>query len=236
MLLLAVDTATPACSVALANVEWAEPVAGTGVVRVTRRAARQVVDPRRHAELLVPLVREALDEASACPADLDALVVGLGPGPFTSLRVGVVTAAAFADALGRPAYGVCSLDGIGADTSGRVAVTTDARRREVYWAVYDNGERVAGPSVGRPGSVVDELREMAVCRVAGPGAQLYPDVFASLGEPVEPVAGPGYPSPVTLARLAGADVLAGRPPAPLVPLYLRRPDAAEPRPPKAVAV
>jgi tRNA threonylcarbamoyl adenosine modification protein YeaZ len=199
----------------------------------TDRARRRVVDPRKHAELLVPLIREVLEDAAARPADLDALVVGLGPGPFTSLRVGVATAGAFADALGRPVYGVCSLDGVGADTAGRVAVATDARRREVYWAVYDNGERVAGPAVGQPHTVVDDLRRMSVRRVVGPGVALYPDVFADFADRAD--AGPGYPSPVTLARLAGADALAGRAPAPLVPLYLRRPDVAEPRPLKAVA-
>ncbi|WP_322780774.1 tRNA (adenosine(37)-N6)-threonylcarbamoyltransferase complex dimerization subunit type 1 TsaB [Frankia sp. Cas4] len=262
MLLLAVDTATPACSVALVDVHRGQPAAGSASVAtaagvpaaevpaaggmavesmavegMTGRAQRRVVDPRKHAELLVPLIREVLDEASARPGDLDAVVVGIGPGPFTSLRVGVMTAEAFADALGLPAYGVCSLDGVGADTSGRVAVATDARRREVYWAVYHNGERVDGPSVGRPQVVVDELRRMSVHRAVGPGLHLYPDVFADfadLADLAEP-ADPGYPSPVTLARLAGAAVLANRPPAPLVPLYLRRPDAAQPRPPKAVA-
>ncbi len=244
VLLIAIDTATPACSVALVDVDWEQPAAGTatgtGAVRTMSRASRRVIDPRRHAELLVPLVRDVLDEATTRPADLDAVVVGLGPGPFTSLRVGVVTAGAFADALGRPAYGVCSLDGVGADTSGRVAVVTDARRREVYWAVYAEGERVAGPFVGRPQAVVDELREMSVAQVVGPGVVLYPDVFAGLtGSSPGTGAGPidsGYLDPVTLARLAGSDALAGRPPAPLVPLYLRRPDAAEPHLPKAVAV
>ncbi len=203
---------------------------------MTGRAQRRVIDPRKHAEVLVPLIREVLDEASARPGDLDAVVVGIGPGPFTSLRVGVMTAEAFADALGLPAYGVCSLDGVGADTSGRVAVATDARRREVYWAVYDNGERMVGPSVGRPQLVVDELRRMSVHRAVGPGLHLYPDVFADFteGADITERAEQGYPSPVTLARLAGAEVLANRPPAPLVPLYLRRPDAAQPRPPKAV--
>ncbi len=267
MLLIALDTATPACSVALVDVDRVHTAgtadAGRRAVQVTSRASRQVVDPRRHAELLVPLVREVLDEAAVRPADLDAVVVGLGPGPFTSLRVGVVTAGAFADALGKPAYGICSLDAVGADVPGRVAVATDARRREVYWAVYADGVRIAGPFVGRPQTVVDVLREMSVDRVVGPGVALYPDVFADLtgidpgsgpgarpgsgvsaqvgsdpdGAPgsIRPVA-PGYPSPIILARLAAPDVLARRPSAPLVPLYLRRPDAAEPHPPKAVAV
>ncbi|WP_131771009.1 tRNA (adenosine(37)-N6)-threonylcarbamoyltransferase complex dimerization subunit type 1 TsaB, partial [Candidatus Protofrankia californiensis] len=202
MLLIALDTATPACSVALVDVDRVRTAgaadagresgadAGRRAVRVTGRALRQVVDPRRHAELLVPLVREVLDEAAVRPADLDAVVVGLGPGPFTSLRVGVVTAGVFADALGKPAYGICSLDGVGADIPGRVAVATDARRREVYWAVYADGARIAGPSVGRPQSVVDALREMSVDRVVGSGVALYPDAFADLTG-TDPDSGPG---------------------------------------------
>src|SRR5690348_5025890 len=81
-------------------------------------------------------------------ADLDAVVTGLGPGPFPGLRVGVVTAAALGDARGLPVVGVCSLDAVG---SGARTVVTDARRKEVYWATYDaEGVRVDGPGVVRP--------------------------------------------------------------------------------------
>ena len=86
-------------------------------------------------------------------ADLDAVVVGCGPGPFTGLRVGMATAAAYGHALGIPVYGVCSLDAIGVDTAGDVLVVTDARRREVYWARYRDGVRVDGPAVNAPADV-----------------------------------------------------------------------------------
>ena len=86
-------------------------------------------------------------------ADLDAVVVGCGPGPFTGLRVGMATAAAYGHALGIPVHGVCSLDAIGVRTSGDTLVVTDARRREVYWARYRDGVRIAGPAVNAPADV-----------------------------------------------------------------------------------
>ncbi len=78
---------------------------------------------------------------------VDAIVCGTGPGPFTGLRVGMVTAAALGHALNRPVHGVCTLDAIAHDARPRpLLVVTDARRREVYWAAYDaDGHRVRGP-------------------------------------------------------------------------------------------
>ncbi|MCK9925793.1 tRNA (adenosine(37)-N6)-threonylcarbamoyltransferase complex dimerization subunit type 1 TsaB [Frankia sp. Mgl5] len=251
MLVLALDTSTAACAVAL--VEFGAPPAGPLV-----RASRVVWDARRHGELLAPMMRDVLAAAGVRPPEVRAVVVGAGPGPFTSLRVGMVTGAAFAAALGVPAYGVCSLDGIGAATTGPVGVITDARRREVFWARYQDGTRVGEPGVGAPATVAADLRAAGVERVTGPGAGLYPDAFAGFGTP--PAGGPGeltgsgeqrgsdaqsgsgepsgaepeYPAPEVLARLVAADIVAGRDPGPLTPRYLRRPDAAEPRGPKAV--
>ena len=144
------------------------------------------------------------------------MVVGVGPGPFTGLRVGLVTAASLSQALGVPAYGVCSLDGIGLRTAGAVVVATDARRREVYWATYLDGRRTAGPGVDRP-AAIDLSRARAI---AGDGAPL-------LGSAL-PVEGPRYPEPAALAELAAPRILAGAPTEALTPLYLRRPDAVEP--------
>lgn len=208
-------------------------------------SARFTVDARRHGELLAPMIRAVLADAGARPTDLGAVVVGMGPGPFTSLRIGMVTAAAFADALRLGVHGVCSLDGIGAVTSGPTVVVTDARRREVFWARYAQGVRVGDPGVARPADVAAAARDAGVDQIIGPGAVLYPEVFAGFDRHAGPAAGsagaavgspPGYPSPAVLARLAAADLLAGRPADPPVPLYLRRPDAADPHPPKPVAV
>ena len=116
-------------------------------------AERVTVDARAHAEQLTPNVVAALADAGLTVDDLDAVVVGCGPGPFTGLRVGMATAAAYAHALGIPVHGVCSLDAIGVDTTGDALVVTDARRREVYWARYRDGVRVDGPAVNAPADV-----------------------------------------------------------------------------------
>jgi tRNA threonylcarbamoyl adenosine modification protein YeaZ len=209
-----VDTSTPAVTAAVIRIE-----AG----RLTEQACRRSVDARAHGELLAPALAGALEDAGITPADLAAIVAGTGPGPFTGLRVGLVTAAVLGQTLGIPTYGVCSLDGIGAATTGRTLVATDARRKEVYWASYQDGRRVDGPSVSKPSSVDTTGYDRAV----GAGAAMY-----DLGLPV--LAEPQFPVPLELARLATDRILAHGPGEPLTPLYLRRPDAVEPGVPKPV--
>lgn len=138
-ILLTLDTATPAVTAAV--------VARDDSGQATLLARRITVDARAHAEMLTPNAVSAVAEAGLTMADLDGVVVGCGPGPFTGLRVGMATAAAYGHALGVPVYGVCSLDAIGVLTTGEVLVVTDARRREVYWARYRDGQRVDGPAV-----------------------------------------------------------------------------------------
>ncbi len=200
MNLLTIDTATPAVSAGVAR------RADDGTVTIL--AERVTVDPRAHAEQLTPNVLAALADAGLTMADLDAVVVGCGPGPFTGLRVGMASAAAFGHALGVPVYGVCSLDAIGVRTSGDVLVVTDARRREVYWARYRDGVRIEGPAVNAPADVPAGADEVA-------GS---PEHTALFDLPrLEPV----YPTPDGLV----AAVNDWGNPAPLIPLYLRRPDA-----------
>ena len=137
---LAIDTATPAVT--------------AGVVADGDLLAERVsVDARAHAERITPNVLAALADAGLRMADLGAVVVGCGPGPFTGLRVGMATAAAYGHALGVPVHGVCSLDAIGGQTTGETLVVTDARRREVYWARYRDGVRIDGPAVSAPADV-----------------------------------------------------------------------------------
>lgn len=182
-----------------------------------------VVDARRHGELLAQGIAAVLGDAGVDRRDLGAVVVGLGPGPFTGLRVGIVTAATLGDALCIPAYGICSLDGLGAGE--RVAMT-DARRREIYWARYDtDGTRVSGPHVSKPGDVIEQLRGVPV---VGFGAQVHAEALVGLDVRPEPK----YPSAPALVERAVA--LLGSVPEPLVPMYLRRPDAEQPGPPKRV--
>jgi tRNA threonylcarbamoyl adenosine modification protein YeaZ len=213
VLLLAFDTATPAVTVALHD--------GTDVL-----AELTAVDARRHGELLAPSIDSVLAKAGAGRLDLTAVAVGTGPGPYTGLRAGLVTARVLGSALGIPVHGVTTLDVIAADALAAAAdqeflVATDARRREVYWARYDGtGRRLEGPAVAAPAGI----RPAGL--VAGAGARLYPGV---LGEPVEPA----YPAAATLARLAAGQLAAGPPAAP-EPVYLRRPDARVPGPPKRV--
>lgn len=145
MLVLALDTATPASSAALVEITADALI---GVVE------RRTVDPRAHGEKLAPEIAAMLGEAGVRPRQLGAIVAGLGPGPYTGLRVGLATAASMGQALGIPTYGVCSLDALGrAAGPGRVLVATDARRREVYFATYVDGRREFGPEVARPADV-----------------------------------------------------------------------------------
>jgi tRNA threonylcarbamoyl adenosine modification protein YeaZ len=222
VLVLALDTASSAVTAGLLRL----PAVGPPEVlaeRVTQNA-------RAHGELLMPSVCAVLTEAGVLMRELDALVCGAGPGPFTGLRVGMVTAAALSDALSVPAYPVCSLDAIayraGTGRAGDKAllVITDARRREVYWARYDCcGLRVDGPHVDRP----DDLPLAGVSRVAGVADALaLPDWL--------PVVSPCHPDPAALVAVVAPAIRASAPPDPLTPLYLRRPDAVEPGPLKRV--
>lgn len=211
---MVVDSSTPAVTAALVRVgdDPAEP-------QVTVVAERVTVDGRAHGELLAPQIQAALADGGAAPGDLAAVVAGTGPGPFTGLRAGMVTAAALGHALDIPVYGVCSLDGIGHGRPGRLLVATDARRKEIYWAVYDDGVRVEGPAVDKPADVAAQVHAAAA---AGDGADRY---AAVLGLPVLP---PLYPSARALAELAADRVRAKAPGETLTPRYLRRPDAVAP--------
>jgi tRNA threonylcarbamoyl adenosine modification protein YeaZ len=187
-------------------------------------AERTVGQARRHAEVLAPGIAGVLAAAGRRRQELTDIAVGIGPGPFTGLRVGLVTARVLGRVLEIPVHGVCSLDVIAdaSGLSGDYLVATDARRREVYWARYDGPTRVTGPDVAAPSAVP---RDGA--RVAGRGAALYP---GELGPALEPL-------DVSAADLAGLVVrrlAEGVPLLPPDPLYLRRPDAVEPGPRKRV--
>jgi tRNA threonylcarbamoyl adenosine modification protein YeaZ len=211
VLVLAFDTATSAVTVALH--EW---VSGEGV---KVRALVHGVERQRHAEVLSPAIRQALDEAGLVPGQLDVIAVGVGPGPYTGLRVGLATADALGNALKIPVHGVCTLDALAWATGldEPFVVATDARRKEVYWARYASfRERVTEPAVGPAADAASGLRAF------GEGAKIYSDV---LGEPGEPL----LPSAAAIAEIA-IDRLSGRRGLPLLapdPLYLRRPDAQE---------
>jgi tRNA threonylcarbamoyl adenosine modification protein YeaZ len=173
-----------------------------------------------HGELLAPAIADALEQAGVAMADVTDVAVGVGPGPFTGLRVGVVTALTLGS-TGISTHGVCSLDivaaEVGLDTP--FIVATDARRKEVYWALYDAGRRIEGPAVDRPADLAALHRGVPVF---GRGGELYSDVLNHESGPLDPS-----------AAVLAAGVAAGTfDELPLQPLYLRRPDVAQPTAPK----
>jgi len=208
--LLAFDTATPHVTVALHD--------GTSVV-----ATFASEESMRHGEMLAPGIALVLADAGATVADLTSIAVGVGPGPFTGLRVGLVTARTLSLARGLPVHGVCSLDVLAAEAMDagleEFSVATDARRKEVYLASYAGGARVDGPQVLKP---VDAARQGPV---VGRGAFLYPAAFPN-------AVGPEHPSAAVLCDVVRRRRFELLDPD---PLYLRRPDAVEPGRPKRVS-
>jgi tRNA threonylcarbamoyl adenosine modification protein YeaZ len=216
--LLALDTATDHVSVALHN--------GAAVV-----ASAALDGRRRHAEVLVPLIDEVLRDAGVDLSAVELVAVGVGPGAFTGLRVGLATARTLAQARGLECVGVSTLDALahGAIANGsvghheRFAVAIDARRREVFAAVIEHGARIEGPFVASP--VAAAADQLANLTVVGDAVRQYPGVFAR-----EIVA---TPSAVSIAEIVLAERAGTPTPFAVVapdPVYVRRPDATEPTP------
>ncbi|HVE63105.1 MAG TPA: tRNA (adenosine(37)-N6)-threonylcarbamoyltransferase complex dimerization subunit type 1 TsaB [Mycobacteriales bacterium] len=220
VLTLAIDTSSVVTSVALHD-------GG----RSDDQAVVQCVDehaPHRHVELLAPAVEAVLQAAGCRPRDLGRVAVGVGPGPFTGLRVGLMTARALGHALDVEVVGVGSLDAIAAQVVGSsVVVVTDARRREVYWAQYAaDGVALSPAAVDKPDALAEHLRASDFTgEVVGLGRSIYPDAFREF-----PGTADVSPSAAWVARLAAA----GRGTSSTAPLYLRRPDAQTPGPRKPV--
>jgi tRNA threonylcarbamoyl adenosine modification protein YeaZ len=229
VLLLALDTATPAMTVALRD--------GSRVL-----ARQATVSSRRHGELLAVMIEQVLAAGGATRADLEAIAVGTGPGPYTGLRAGLVTARVLSSALGVPAVGVCTLDVIAREAAPAAAgrefiVAADARRKELYWARYaPDGRRAGEPMVGSPAEVAlaaaapgtaPAARGPEPWPVAGEGPVLYPELGAC---PIPP----RYPDAARLAEIAAERLAEGGPLDLPEPLYLRKPDARVPGQPKRV--
>lgn len=246
MLLLCIDSSA-AASVAVVD---------AGAVRVLARWETQ--DTRSHAEVLTSAVDTTLREAGVGSGDLGGILVGTGPGPFTGLRAGLVTARTLGFAWHLPVYGMCSLDAVAHEVAalpaprrpGEFAVATDARRRELYWATYrltgaasgsdsqrrdDDGARAAlvdGPHVGPP-------EDLPNVPVYGRGAGLYPErLHQPVVVPVEGAvqsgpAGEWQPAAASLGLAAAAVVASGEHLSEdTSPLYLRESDAKVPGPRK----
>lgn len=250
--MLAIDTSTPTVTAGVLSLlrphELVIPDAAAGnpgasvtvrVDPVTVRSEYTVTNAFAHAEQLMPLVTAALSDAGEELRNLDAVVVGLGPGPFTGLRVGIATAQALGDALDIPVHGVGSHDAMartflataqetGAAVPGDFLVVTDARRREVYLSAYSaQGSRRFGPSPIAPAAVHAALAEAGISAelMIGPGTGLL------VGPEIAVVSGR---LSTGLVLAAAVPLLTGAVPGPLVALYLRRPDATEPGARKSV--
>ncbi|WP_055513049.1 tRNA (adenosine(37)-N6)-threonylcarbamoyltransferase complex dimerization subunit type 1 TsaB, partial [Streptomyces ossamyceticus] len=161
-------------------------------------------------------------EAGARLDAVTAIVVGTGPGPYTGLRVGLMTADTFGLALGVPVHGLCTLDALAyaADVEGPFVAATDARRKEVYWARYEDARtRVTDPAVDRPAEIAEVVAGLPA---VGAGALLYPDTFPD-------ARAPEHVSAAALAALAAERLAKGEELEAPRPLYLRRPDAQVPK-------
>jgi len=198
------DTATSAVTAAIAD---------TGRPGDSILAECTVIDARGHGERLAPAIAQVLVEAGIDRRDLDAVAVGVGPGPFTGLRVGLVTATVLGAVLDIPVLGVCTLDALSlaGGLDGPHLVATDARRHEIYAANYQGRTRTGGPFVGPASMFATDLPAV------GQGALLHPQSFPGAREPAHVRAG-------SVCRWVAADL----PTLPPSPLYLRRPDAAVP--------
>ena len=139
--------------------------AGTSVAVVDRDAGvlaeRLSPDTRGHAEIVGRFIRDCLDEAGIPVTALSGVAVGMGPGPFTGLRVGIAAARAFAFGAGKPVVPVVSHDAIAFGLAEPTLVVTDARRREIYWSAYAGSDvaglpvRDAGPALCKPAELAD---------------------------------------------------------------------------------
>jgi tRNA threonylcarbamoyl adenosine modification protein YeaZ len=178
----------------------------------------QAVDHGMQAELTAELISKVVSDSGLKIEEITDVVVGVGPGPFTGLRVGLVTASVFAHAREIPIHGICSLDAIAFDYAKPCIVVTDARRKELYWARYE-GIRIGEPQVSKPEAIASQFPDSDF---VGPGANLYPDYVS--GNVMELKAG-------SLAKLfaSGSAQLVD-----VSPMYLRKPDAVEPTTRKSV--
>jgi tRNA threonylcarbamoyladenosine biosynthesis protein TsaB len=220
MLILAIDTSAVA-SAALVSDDSLESVIGSFATE----------DTRSHAEVLAPGIEQLLAGAGLSGTDVDVIVAGVGPGPFTGLRSGIVTARSLAFVWQKPLYGLMSLDAIALEVAestqaaAEFIVATDARRKEVYWARYALAgsqlpQLLDGPHVGFAAGLPD-------LPVYGAGAGLYPDALRAVPE----FAG-RQPEALSLGQFALARLAAGEQLLDTTPLYLRESDAQVPGPRK----
>lgn len=213
MRVLAFDTTTSACSVA---------------VCVDDTIAGSFHDPMIHgqAEALIPAIEQTMAEAGITYADLDRIAVTVGPGSFTGVRVGLATARGIGVATGRPVIGLLTTEVIAAETqpkSGQsIAVAIDARRAEVYLQCFaSNGSATGDPVCLLPENAAKVLRNQAWVLVGDGAARVQPHTGPDVVLGTHTVA-----NAVVLARLAATRSIPEAPPG---PVYVRPPDAIAPK-------
>jgi len=213
MNLLAIETATESCSVALLSGE--------------RLFARSEIAPRRHAELLLPMCDEVLAEAGLARRGLDAIAVGRGPGAFTGVRLAVSAAQGIAFALGVPVLPVSSLAALALqapDNGAPILAVIDARMGEIYAGWYRRTasglvEAFAAETVGNAADLALATHER--CSVIGTGWATYRELLRErVGEPAW-ADGDCHPQAVDIARLALPHLRDGVAPEQALPVYLR---------------
>lgn len=219
MNVLALDTTLGACSAAVAH---GDPEAPT--IR-----GRYELREREHAEAIIPMIEAVLTDASTRYEALNAIAVTTGPGSFTGVRVGIATARALALALDLPVIGATSLEVMARkaldelkDSPDALGIAVDARRAQVYFALFDGrGEVRSAPQALAPAAAAELLPRRARVVLAGGGAELVRRAAANAGE-FEAVLPALQPDARVLARVAMTRTPQDEP---LHPLYLRAPDA-----------
>lgn len=187
----------------------------TLVAQITR------TDHGVQGELTADFIHQMLMDANWSVADISDVVIGVGPGPYTGLRVGIVTAQVFAYARNLPIHAVCSLDALGYAAGRDCVAVTDARRKELYFAQYDGGKRIGQPAVSKPDALA---KKFPTAHFVGPGVQLYPELIN------------GESRQLQASDLSAAFAMGLAEPVALAPMYLRKPDADEPAPRKPVSL
>jgi len=219
MPLLALDTSTGACSVALLD------AGGSGII-----SARFEIMPRGHAEALAPMVAGVMQDAGCKMRALERLGVTTGPGTFTGVRIGISFARALSAALGIPLTGISTLRAIAANAGSkfRVAAVMDARRGEVYMQIFKpGGEAQTQPQVLGLAAAAAALPDEKILLV-GSGAKLVFSVGGAKTAAWEMPDVPPFPDARNVAYLTFATAVDNAKPG---PLYLRRPDAKLPQNP-----
>jgi tRNA threonylcarbamoyladenosine biosynthesis protein TsaB len=216
--LLGLDTSTPAASACVLSADGRAFEVSPGPERLG--------GPPAHASELMPAVAEAMERAGAGWSDLDAIAVGVGPGTFTGLRIGIATARALATAAGLPLRPVSSLAALAAGIDAPVRLPLiDARRGEVFAALFDGGRELWPPFAASPEDLIGRLREGGFSPLAaGDGSLRFRGMLEEAGIPVEPKDSETHVVRALHICRLGAEAH-DEPPETVLPEYLREPDA-----------